>query len=244
MSHFRQNWHVLLMESTHPSHISIFIFTIRMLQNGHTEKEIQLATFQAGKTRKQRLETIQELKEKIKFIMSGNGRKVQPLSNSDDITPQTSSSLVVSSPVPHHLPPSPIIPRKSPARSPPRDRDRLLHLRFPAVAGSVLSPRGVIRKRAVPIDLGNDLFSNEEDVLTPHIHSSTPKRLCSPRNTGSDRYPNVCFSPPNDNYCTTMRFPARVRSPKADSRPLIKPRRLASPQPLIMAQQSPPPRSS
>ena len=222
-----------------------------MLQNGHTENEIQLATIQAGKTRKQRIETIQELREKIKSIMSTNARKVQPLSSMGPIYPPTSStlSLVVSSPVPHHLPPSPIIPRKSPARSPPCNQGLLPHLRFPGMANTMLSPRGVIRKRTVPIDLGNDLFRSVdeqvEDVLTPHIYSSTPKRLCSPRNTDRHHHPTGSFSPPNENLdASCMRFPARVQSPKADSRPLIKPRRLASPQPLVMSHQSPPPRSS
>ncbi len=203
-----------------------------MLLNGHTEMEIQLATVQAGKTRKQRLETIQEIKEKVKSLMSAAAAaagKVRPLSNNNH-------RMATPSPVSHQLPPSPIIPRRSPVRACAENPEKLRHLRFPRISDSrILSPRCQIRKRSVPIDLGDELFQG--DVLTPHVYSNTPKRLCSPR--------NPALSPHPENFCASMRFPARVRSPTADSRPLIKPRRLASPPPLMLSQQhSPPPRAS
>lgn len=212
----------------------------RMLQNGHTETEIQVATIQAGKTRKQRLETIQELRDKVRSLLTA--REVNPVFHSDkhqhkDVK-ETLSPMPKIRPL-HQLPPSPIVPKKSPVRTTPGDTTKLPYLRFPSIAhqNGILSPRCQVRKRSVPIELGKDLFFHD-DVLTPHVHSHTPKRICSPRHS--------VLSPRPENFCAAMRFPARIRSPKADSRPLIKPRRLASPQPVLLSHHHspPPPRAS
>jgi hypothetical protein len=200
-----------------------------MLQNGHTHSEIQLASDQAAKTRQQRLETIQEIRQKVKAILAAgkanpNARKLQstspmPLSRSQQ------------------LPPSPIIPRRSPMRVAQWNSARFPHLQFPQGrdTDSVVSPRCSTgrQKRPAPIDLGDDLFDGG-DALTSDIYNSTPKRLRSPAG-GNEKSK---LSPRSSTFCSSMRFPARVKSPMADSRPLLMPRRIASPPPSMLFQRS------
>ena len=203
-----------------------------MLQNGHTESEIHLATVQAAKTRQERLATIHEIRQKVKALIAVG----KAYNNGDTIC-----NGAVSSRMPHHsqqLPPSPIVPQKSPARTAHFHNENFAHLRFP-ISDSILSPRGCSRrKRPAPVNLGEDLF--HDDALTPHIYNSTPKRIRSPRNK---TYVKPTLSPRQENICFSMRFPARIKSPIADSRPLLKPRRLASPPPSMLYQKSPQPRA-
>lgn len=206
-----------------------------MLQNGHTHSEIRWASEQAAKTRQQRLETIQEIRQKMKALMSATGNATPPIRRSRE----------VSSPMPparsQQLPPSPIVPRRSPVRAAPWNSEKFPHLRFPQSSESVLSPRCEIRrKRPAPIDLGEDLFHGG-DPLTSDIYNSTPKRLRSPCK-GNEK-PGQ--SPRRDStFSSSMRFPARVKSPMADSLPLMMPRRLASPPPPSMLfQRHPHPRT-
>lgn len=207
-----------------------YLLMRRMLQNGHSENEIQLATMQAARTRKERLETINEIRQKLKALMS-RGKVLQ----SSSIHRMSASPMAL-----NQLPPSPIVPRKSPARATHLDGENFAHLRLPTDPGSMLSPRGLSRrKRPAPLDLGGDLF--QEDALTPHIYNNTPKRLRSPCN---DNYAKSVLSPYRENLCTSMRYPARVKSPMVDSRPLLQPRRLASPPPSMLYHRSTPPRAT
>lgn len=188
-----------------------------LLQSGHTEKDIQLAAQHAMRTKQQRLETIQEIRSLLlrgKFRQVHNGATattvavavavggeslsplLQPLASG--IAAGQQQSQAESQPKQQqqrqqqrqpHLPPSPIIPKRSPARmsttttttttTPSCNHPRLPHLHFPKCEENVLSPRmNLPSKRPAPRrhryeeDAGTALFS--------HAENHTPKRLRSP----------------------------------------------------------------
>jgi hypothetical protein len=210
----------------------------RLLDNGHSEHEIQLATIEAAKTRKERMDTIQEIKRAFKALME-SGR----LSEAKDFYHKRSPSPVPTTTTTANrspgLAPSPIISRKSPMRVMTSGRPsttRIAHLRFPSSPErSFMSPRCTFqRKRSAPIDLGNGIFSTDPFLSDPY--NCTPARICSPK--------QEAHSSPRS-FLSSMRMPEgqRVPSPMVDTRPPIQPRRLASPPPVVLYQPFAPPRA-
>eukprot|EP00934_Nitzschia_sp_Nitz4_P002461 Nitzschia sp. Nitz4//scaffold116_size91068//76186//77265//NITZ4_004967-RA/size91068-exonerate_est2genome-gene-0.17-mRNA-1//-1//CDS//3329533605//2451//frame0 len=128
-----------------------------LLDGGYSLDELYAASREAHITRRQRLETIQEWKRRLQEHCTAMSRI-----NDDDECPNTFSnasyrwenqSSPASSPAmvsrrrrrhyqrqQRQLPPSPIIPRKSPARRRHLNAPNLPHLQFPGPS-SVLSPR-------------------------------------------------------------------------------------------------------
>ena len=213
--------------SLQPSHARLsfgWFRSGRLLENGCSEAEIHSATIKAAKTRKERMDTINEIKQKVRALMAeGNVSEAK----NEDVDQQR----YVASPVPSAnrspgLTPSPIISRKSPMRttgSGPSPATRLAHLRIPSSPErGFLSPRCHIRlKRSVPIDLGNDLFSMDSVRYDPFDDRAA--RICSPKQ-------QACSSPRS--FLSAQQHMPPIRrdaSPIVDTRPPIQPRRLASP---------------
>ena len=213
-------------------HFSLYGMHDRLLENGCSEAEIHLATVQAATTRKERMDTIQEIKQKIRALVEKTQKE------DVDQQQQQEQQRYVTSPVPTAanrspgLTPSPIISRKSPMMrrttmvSEPSPATRLAHLRFPTSPEQqgFLSPQCHIRrrKRTVPIDLGNDLFSMDSVVYEPF--DDRVARICSPKH-------QACSSPRS--FLSAQQYiPTTTRrdvSPMVDTQPPIQPRRLASP---------------
>jgi hypothetical protein len=144
--------------------------TFRLIQSGHTAKEIINATFEASRTRKERFETIHQLKLMFK------GLAMQA----------TQKGLVLKTkqrqPAP---PPTPPISRKSHQQE---------AMKFPNIPGRVLSPLSVQntsitlkrRKRAGAIlhpGLGPMMYGNGSMKMVP------PKRVLSPPRTDYRKTP-------------------------------------------------------
>jgi hypothetical protein len=195
-----------------------------------------MATREATRVRKQRLETFTDLRLKLQASMIAKERVVSSPAG-------YRSSPVVVQPIGgfgarRQLPPSPIVPKRSPAAK-QTPQQKIPHLQFPNTAGGVLSPRllppqqqrgrGRVqqqrRKRAAPTSI-KERCSKFED---PPAH--TPKRQKSPRQDLENNDP--VGMPPVTNLYPKVRalVRRRPRSPIPDCRPLVPPKRFASPPP-------------
>lgn len=227
-----------------------------LLHSGHTESEIEAATIEATKTRRGRHDTVKEIKQKYKALLEAGslGEAKRLYQQRQPLSPVPSSQSTTRRKITTGLTPSPIIPRKnSPLRitaphlSP--TTSQLRHLQFPSSPdGGVFSPRFNVlprRKRAAPIDLGDDLFASScssSAFSSSYNARSSPKRVCSPKPDGSGSPRSLFVS-----SSSVVRVPSSPRrrplSPFVDKRPLMQPRRVASPPSPMLYQQRTPPRA-
>lgn len=165
------------------------LFTFRLTQSGHTAREIMDASFEASRTRDERFETTDRLRQLVEaFAMQATQNGLALKKKQREPTPAPTPSSKSRKPNQKEI----IAIEVPPSKTRKSNQQECIAVEVPNVPRRVLSPLS-LRNTNVPLNRQKRAVTFQHPGLCPEVHGKgsltmvAPKRMLSPQEANNQR---------------------------------------------------------